>query len=130
MSQTTTSQTTISVPAGSSGVDQIAQLGTGPTQPSTQPGVFKRMLATAAGVAGTAGSVLLPGLGALGGLGGVGGGALNSLLDQGSAYGPTAEQYLAVAKQMKAQSEAFEAVTNVMKSKHSSTMNVIQNMGS
>ena len=144
------SQVISNVPAGA-----VVTPGTGASdqtgnQPQTntnsgQPGAFKRILATAGGVAGTAAGVMFPGLGALGALGGLTGGlggltggglsgltggGLTGLLEQGSTYGPTAEQYLTVAKQMNAQSEAFEAVTNVMKSKHSSTMNVIQNMGS
>ncbi len=141
------SQTPFNPLSGYNGSDQLVyqtppQQPTGLPQQTSQPGIFKRVLATGVDIAGIAGSVLAPGLGgAFGGLlsrsvlgGGQGRGmsdnALSSMIDQGSDYGPSADQYLNLAKQMNAQSEAFEAVTNVMKSKHSSTMNVIQNMGS
>jgi hypothetical protein len=90
------------------------------SQPPKPPGTFRRVLGTVAGIAA---NVFAPGLGGLvgnltGGLGGI-----NS-----ASTDPT--QYLRLQQQMQAQSEAFEAVSNVLKSKHDSAMNAISNVKS
>ena len=80
-----------------------------------QPGTFRRILGAAVGLAG---NVFAPGLGgALGNL--IGGGV------SGGTAGTDPNQYLQLAKQVNAQSEAFQAVSDVLKSKHDSAMAAI-----
>jgi hypothetical protein len=113
----------------------MAQINNGPTtstadstldsiiqgaQPPKQPGAFRRVLGT---IAGAAANVFAPGLGGL--LGNITGG-LGSI--NGSSTDPS--QYLRLQQQMQAQSEAFQAVSNVLKSKHESAMTAIGNVKS
>jgi hypothetical protein len=89
------------------------QVQTQVLQQAQQPSLFKRMFGAITGVAGLA----TPGLGALG-----------SLIGANAGGGVDPNQYLQIQKQMSEQSEAFEAVSNVLKSKHESAMSAIQNM--
>jgi hypothetical protein len=89
-------------------------------QPPKQPGTFRRILGT---VVGMAANVFAPGLGGLvGNLTGGLGGANSASTD------PT--QFLRLQQQMQSQSEAFQTVSNVLKSKHDSSMNAISNVKS
>jgi hypothetical protein len=95
-------------------VNQIVQQA----QPPKQPGGFRRFLGAAIGIAG---NVFAPGIGgALGNLIGGGVGGLNS--------GSDPNQFLRLQQQMDAQSEAFQTVSAVMKSKHDSAMAAINNI--
>jgi hypothetical protein len=86
-------------------------------QPPKSPGTFRRILGAAAGVAGNA---FAPGMGSI--LSSVIGGAgLNS-----AATDPA--QYLQLQQQINAQSEAFQSISNVLRSKHESAMAAINNL--
>jgi hypothetical protein len=86
-------------------------------QPPKPPGTFRRILGAAAGIAGNA---FAPGMGSIlsGMIGGIG---LNS-----AATDPT--QYLQLQQQINAQSEAFQSLSNVLRSKHESAMAAINNL--
>jgi hypothetical protein len=86
-------------------------------QPPKPPGTFRRILGAAAGVAGNA---FAPGMGSIlsSMIGGIG---LNS-----AATDPT--QYLQLQQQINAQSEAFQSLSNVLRSKHESAMAAINNL--
>jgi hypothetical protein len=86
-------------------------------QPQHQPGGFRRFLGAAVGIAG---SVLAPGLG------GVLGNILGGGLGLGSSTNPA--QFLQLQQQVDAQTEAFQTVSAVLKSKHDSAMAAIENM--
>jgi uncharacterized protein YcfJ len=95
------------------GIDQILQS----TQPTSQPGTFRKILG---GVVGGVGNMFLPGLGGLIGSaisGGVGGGLMGQTM-----------QYLQLQQQMNAQSEAFETASAVLKSRHEASMDAIRNI--
>jgi hypothetical protein len=95
-------------------VNQIIQQSQLPKQPSG----FRRFLGAAIGVAG---NVFAPGIGgAIGNLIGGGTGGLNSSTD------PNA--FLRLQQQVDAQSEAFQTVSSVLKSKHDSAMAAINNI--
>lgn len=106
-----------------------------PIQQPHQPGVFRRVLGSVAGIAG---NMFAPGLG--GALGSMIGGNLsgaaqfNSMLSsaQASTAQSTAEanQLLQVAQEANREQEEVEMMSNLEKSKHAAAMSVIQNIGS
>ena len=96
------------------GVGGIVQQG----QPPKQPGGFRRFLGMAAGIAA---NVFMPGMGGI--LGNLLGGGLGS-----GSPGTDPNQYLRFQQQINAQSEAFETVSAVLKSKHDSAMAAINNL--
>jgi hypothetical protein len=88
------------------------------SQPPKQPGTFRRILGAAAGIAG---NVFAPGLG----------GALGNLIGGGVGLGTAStdpNQFLRLAQQVNAQSEAFQAVSAVIKAKHDDAMAAINNI--
>ena len=86
-------------------------------QPPKSPGTFRRILGAAAGVAG---NIFAPGMGSvLSSI--IGGAGLNS-----AATDPS--QYLQLQQQINAQSEAFQSISNVLRSKHESAMAAINNL--
>jgi len=86
-------------------------------QPPKLPGTFRRVLGAAVGLAG---NMFAPGMGSI--LSSViGGTGLNS-----ASTDPM--QYLQLQQQMNAQSEAFQSISNVLKSKHDSAMAAINNL--
>ena len=94
-------------------LDQLIQ----GTQLPKPPGAFRRILGAAAGVAGNA---VAPGMGSI--LSSIIGGAgLNS-----ASTDPA--QYLRLQQQMNAQAEAFQSISNVLKSRHDSAMAAINNL--
>jgi len=87
------------------------------TQFPKPPGTFRRLLGAAAGIAG---NMFAPGMGSI--LSSViGGSGLSS-----ASTDPT--QYLQLQQQINAQSEAFQIMSNVLKSKHDSAMAAINNL--
>ena len=86
-------------------------------QPPKTPGAFRRFLGAAAGAAG---NMFAPGMGSIlsSMIGGIG---LNS-----ASMDPT--QYLQLQQQINAQSEAFQSISNVLRSKHESAMAAINNL--
>ena len=87
-------------------------------QPPKQPGGFRRFLGMAAGIAA---NVFMPGMGGI--LGNLLGGGLRA-----GSPGTDPNQYLRLQQQMNAQSEEFETVSAVLKSKHDSAMAAINNL--
>ena len=88
----------------------------------TQPSAFRRILG---GVVGGVGNIFAPGLGsALGGAiaGSAGGTGIAGAMSSDSTY------YLQLQQQMEAESRAFEAASNVLKSRHDAAMASIQNI--
>jgi hypothetical protein len=95
-------------------VNQIVQQ----SQPPKQPGGFRRFMGAAVGIAG---NIFAPGVGGvIGNLIGGGIGGVNSATDP--------NQFLRLQQQIDAQSEAFQTVSAVLKSKHDSAMAAINNM--
>lgn len=86
-----------------------------------QPGGFQRFLGAAIGVAG---NIFAPGIGGI--LGNVLGGGLGLGPFGGSSTNPA--QFLQLQQQIDAQSEAFQTVSAVLKSKHDSAMAAINNI--
>jgi hypothetical protein len=95
-------------------VNQIVQQ----SQPPKQPGGFRRFLGAAVGIAG---NVFAPGIGGV--LGNIIGGGIG-----GSNSATDPNQFLRLQQQVDAQSEAFQTVSAVLKSKHDSAMAAINNM--
>jgi hypothetical protein len=95
-------------------VNQIIQQ----SEPPKQPGGFRRFLGAAIGIAG---NMFAPGVGGV--LGNLIGGGVGGL---GTGNDPN--QFLRLQQQMNAQSEAFQTVSSVLKSKHDSAMAAINNM--
>lgn len=85
--------------------------------PPKQPSRFLGALGRAAGIAG---NVFMPGVGGIVGdmLSGMGVGALGS--------DPT--QYLRLQQRIQAESQAFEAVSSVLKAKHDAAMDSLRNI--
>ena len=90
------------------------------TQAPPQPSRFRRFLGAAVGIAS---NVLAPGIGGIAG-NMLGGGLLGGF--GGSSTNPA--QFLRLQQQVDAQSEAFQTVSAVLKSKHDSAMAAINNM--
>jgi hypothetical protein len=87
-------------------------------QPQHQPGGFRRFLGAAVGIAGC---VFAPGLG----------GVLGNILGGGLGLGSSSTnpaQFLQLQQQIDAQTEAFQTVSAVLKSKHDTAMAAIENM--
>ena len=104
--------------AQNTSIDQTLQQLLQQSQPPKQPSTFRRILGAAAGIAG---NMFMPGLG----------GALGNLLGGGIGLGsPGADpnQYLQLARQVNAQSEAFQTVSAVLKAKHEDAMAAINNI--
>lgn len=118
MSDVPTSSNSVSFGGVDQELNQLVQQSQpgGISQPH-QPGMFRRVLGAVTGMAGNA---FAPGLG----------GALGNLIGGGSSTGSDPSQYLQLAQQVNSQEEAYEAVSNVLKAKHSSAMAAIQNIGS
>lgn len=97
-------------------LDQILKNAQGPKPPSA----FRRFVGAAVGIAG---NIVAPGAGGVLGnlIGGLGG--INT-----ASTDPT--QFLRLQQQLQAQSEAFQAASNVLKSKHDSAMTAIGNLKS
>jgi hypothetical protein len=85
-------------------------------QTPQQPSGFRRFLGAAVGIAG---NILAPGFG------GILGNMLGGGFGLGSSTNPA--QYLQLQQQVDAQSEAFQTVSAVLKSKHDSAMAAIDN---
>ena len=109
-------------PGDFSSVDQAVDRLVQQSQPQAPkpPGTFRRILGAAAGIAG---NMFAPGLG--GALGNLIGGGIS-----GGTAGTDPNQYLQLARQVNAESEAFQAVSGVLKSKHDSAMAAINNIKS
>jgi hypothetical protein len=96
-------------------LDQILQS----TQPQPQPSGFRRVLG---GLVGGIGNLVAPGLGSVIGNAIMGGSGLAGGLSSDSA------KYLQLQQQMNAESEQFEAISSVMKSRHDASMAAIRNI--
>jgi len=96
-------------------IDQILQA----TQPQTQPSGFRRVLG---GVIGGIGNVIAPGIGSVIGSAIAGGSGLS-----GGLLGDTSK-FLQLQQQMNVESEQFEAISSVMKSRHDASMSAIRNI--
>jgi hypothetical protein len=104
-----------SLEAQNASVDQTLNQLIQQSQPPKQPGTFRRILGAAAGIAG---NLVAPGFG----------GVLGNLLGGGIGLGNDPNQYLRLAQQVNAQSEAFQAASAVLKAKHEAAMAAINNM--
>ena len=92
-------------------------------QPAHQPGGFRRFLGAAIGMAA---NIFAPGMGGM--LGNLLGGGLGGGLGFPGSSASNPSQYLQLQQQISAQSEAFQTVSTVLKSKHDSAMAAINNM--
>jgi hypothetical protein len=110
-------------------IDQILQA----TQPAKQPGGFRKVLGA---VVGGVGNMFAPGIGSL--IGGTisGGGALGGIsvgvgaggLGGVGGLGSDTMQYLQMQRELEQQSEAFQAASMVLKSRHDASMAAIHNI--
>jgi len=93
----------------------------------TQPSTFRRVLG---GVVGGAANMFAPGLGSLigGVIGGGGAGGLGNTTGIQGALGGDSTFFLQLQQQMEAESRAFQAASNVLKSRHDAAMSAIQNI--
>src|SRR5262245_7691084 len=110
--------TSTNLEAQNAGIDRTVDQVLQQSQPTKQPGAFRRILGAAAGIAG---NMVMPGFG----------GALGNILGGGIRLGSSGtdpSQYLRLSEQVNAQSEAFQAVSGVLKAKHDAAMAAINNI--
>lgn len=105
-------------------IDQILQA----TQPTKQPGGFRKVLGA---LVGGVGNVFAPGIGSL--IGGTisGGGILGGVsVGVGGLTGTGTDpmQYIQLQQQISQQMEMFETASNVLKSRHDASMQAIRNI--
>ena len=79
------------------------------------PGTFRRILGAAVGMAG---NIFAPGMGSL----------LSSVIGGMNSAATDPTQFLQLQQQINAQSEAFQSISNVLRSKHDSAMAAINNL--
>jgi predicted lipid-binding transport protein (Tim44 family) len=96
-------------------IDQILQA----TQPQSQPSGFRRVLG---GLVGGIGNLVAPGIGSVIGNAIMGGSGLAGGLSTDTA------KYLQLQQQMNVESEQFQAISSVMKSRHDASMAAIRNI--
>lgn len=117
-------------------IDQILQA----TQPTKQPGGFRKVLGS---LVGGVGNMFAPGIGSLiggtisGSIGGIGGGVggIGGSIGIGAGgagayagFGSEPMQYLQLQQQMEQESEAYETASMVLKSRHDASMQAIRNI--
>jgi hypothetical protein len=86
----------------------------------TQPSAFRRVLG---GVVGGVGNLFAPGLGSM-----LGGAIAGNATGVTGAMSSDSTYYLQLQQQMEAESRAFQAASNVLKSRHDAAMASIQNI--
>lgn len=89
----------------------------------TQPSAFRRVLG---GVVGGVGNMVAPGLGSV--LGNAISGGSGSSTGISGAMSSDSTYYLQLQQQMENEERAFEAASNVLKSRHDAAMSAIQNI--
>jgi hypothetical protein len=90
------------------------------SQPSSQPGGFRRVLGA---VAGGAGNILFPGIGSV----------IGSVIAGGTPgstglLGPETSQMLQLQQAMNMETQAFEVATNMLKAQHDTIMDMARNL--
>lgn len=96
-------------------IDQILQA----TQPQPQPSGFRRVLG---GLVGGIGNLVAPGIGSVLGNAIAGGSGMSG------GMSTDVTKFLQLQQQMSLEQEQFEAISNVLKSRHDSSMSAIRNI--